>query len=135
MDKIYHQRFTLAAKSFISVVTLLAVYLFWFKSIAHIIVGVMVVLMLVSIIESVIHTTYKITSDDKLIIERGRLFKKRILPIGDIVKISRRETKFKLSHYILIEYGADKCVSLQPEDEDALMEEIKKHLIKIDETV
>ena len=135
MDKIYHQRFTLAAKSFISVVTLLAVYLFWFKSIAHIIVGVMVVLMLVSIIESVIHTTYKITSDDKLIIERGRLFKKRILPIGDIVKISRRETKFKLSHYILIEYGADKCVSLQPEDEDALMEEIKKRLIKIDETV
>ncbi|MBP7984813.1 MAG: PH domain-containing protein [Bacteroidaceae bacterium] len=135
MDKIYHQRFTLAAKSFITVVTLLAVYLFWFKSIAHIIVGVMVVLMLVSIIESVIHTTYKITSDDKLIIERGRLFKKRILPIGDIVKISRRETKFKLSHYILIEYGADKCVSLQPEDEDALMEEIKKHLIKIDETV
>jgi hypothetical protein len=135
MDKIYHQRFTLAAKSFITVVTLLAVYLFWFKSIAHIIVGVMVVLMLVSIIESVIHTTYKITSDDKLIIERGRLFKKRILPIGDIVKISRRETKFKLSHYILIEYGADKCVSLQPEDEDALMEEIKKRLIKIDETV
>ena len=135
MDKIYHQRFTLAAKSFITVITLLAVYLFWFKSIAHIIVGVMVVLMLVSIIESVIHTTYKITSDDKLIIERGRLFKKRILPIGDIVKISRRETKFKLSHYILIEYGADKCVSLQPEDEDALMEEIKKHLIKIDETV
>ena len=135
MDKIYHQRFTLAAKSFITVVTLLAVYLFWFKSIAHIIVGVMVVLMLVSIIESVIHTTYKITSDDKLIIERGRLFKKRILPIGDIVKISRRETKFKLSHYILIEYGADKCVSLQPEDEDALMEEIKKRLNKIDETV
>lgn len=135
MDKIYHQRFTLAAKSFITVITLLAVYLFWFKSIAHIIVGVMVVLMLVSIIESVIHTTYKITSDDKLIIERGRLFKKRILPIGDIVKISRRETKFKLSHYILIEYGADKCVSLQPEDEDALMEEIKKRLIKIDETV
>ena len=135
MDKIYHQRFTLAAKSFITVVTLLAVYLFWFKSIAHIIVGVMVVLMLVSIIESVIHTTYKITSDDKLFIERGRLFKKRILPIGDIVKISRRETKFKLSHYILIEYGADKCVSLQPEDEDALMEEIKKRLNKIDETV
>ena len=125
----------MAAKSFITVVTLLAVYLFWFKSIAHIIVGVMVVLMLVSIIESVIHTTYKITSDDKLIIERGRLFKKRILPIGDIVKISRRETKFKLSHYILIEYGADKCVSLQPEDEDALMEEIKKRLNKIDETV
>ena len=125
----------MAAKSFITVVTLLAVYLFWFKSIAHIIVGVMVVLMLVSIIESVIHTTYTITSDDKLIIERGRLFKKRILPIGDIVKISRRETKFKLSHYILIEYGADKCVSLQPEDEDALMEEIKKRLIKIDETV
>ena len=125
----------MAAKSFITVITLLAVYLFWFKSIAHIIVGVMVVLMLVSIIESVIHTTYKITSDDKLIIERGRLFKKRILPIGDIVKISRRETKFKLSHYILIEYGADKCVSLQPEDEDALMEEIKKRLIKIDETV
>ncbi len=135
MDKIYHQRFTLAAKSFITVITLLAVYLFWFKSIAHIIVGVMVVLMLVSIIESVIHTTYKITSDDKLIIERGRLFKKRILPIGDIVKISRRETKFKLSHYILIEYGADKCVSLQPEDENALMEEIKKRLNKIDETV
>ena len=135
MDKIYHQRFTLAAKSFITVITLLAVYLFWFKSIAHVIVGVMVVRMLVSIIESVIHTTYKITSDDKLIIERGRLFKKRILPIGDIVKISRRETKFKLSHYILIEYGADKCVSLQPEDEDALMEEIKKRLIKIDETV
>lgn len=135
MDKIYHQRFTLAAKSFITVITLFAVYLFWFKSVAHVIVGVMVVLMLVAVIESVIHTTYKITSDNKLIIDRGRLSKKQIFPISDIVKISRRETKFKLSHYILIEYGVDKCVSLQPEDENALMDEIKKRLNKIDETV
>jgi len=135
MDKIYHQRFTLAAKSFITIITLFAVYLFWFKSIAHVVVGVMVVLMLVAVIESVIHTTYKITSDDNLVIDRGRFSQKKTVPISDIVKMSRRETKFKLSHYILIEYGADKCVSLQPEDEEALMDEIKKRLNKIDETV
>lgn len=135
MDKIYHQRFTLAAKSFITIITLFAVYLFWFKSIAHVVVGVMVVLMLVAVIESVIHTTYKITSDDNLVIDRGRFSQKKSFPISNIVKMSRRETKFKLSHYILIEYGADKCVSLQPEDEEALMDEIKKRLTKIDETV
>jgi hypothetical protein len=135
MDKIYHQRFTLAAKSFITIITLFAVYLFWFKSLTHVIMGVVVMLALVAIIESVIHTTYKITSNGDLVIDHGRFFKKKILPISDIVKMSRCETKFKLSHYILIEYGVNKSVSLQPEDEKTLMDEINKRLNKIDETV
>ena len=135
MDKIYHQRFTLAAKSFITIITLFAVYLFWFKSVMHVTMGFVVVLVLVAVIESVIHTTYKITSDGNLIIDHGRFSKKKTFPISDIVKMSRHETKLRLSHYILIEYGADNCVSLQPEDENALMDEINRRLNQIDETV
>jgi hypothetical protein len=135
MNKIYHQRFTLAMKMFITIVTLLAVYLFWFRSMVHAIIGLIVVVFLVLLIDRVVRTTYTITSDGRIIVDRGRFTAKIQFPINEIVKVSHLKTQFKLSQYILIEYGAGKTVSLQPENEKGFIDELNKRLKKEEESL
>lgn len=135
MDRLYHQRFTLAAKSCITIITLLAVYLFWFRSLLHAVIGILIVLLLVFMIERVIHTSYTLTDDGYLLISYGRFFHSKRIPISDIIKISKHNTSLKMSHYILIEYGADNMVSVLPEDENSFIEELNRRLKKVDESL
>lgn len=135
MDRLYHQRFTLAAKSSITIITLLAVYLFWFRSLFHALIGILIVLLLVMMIERVIHTSYTLTDDGFLVIGRGRFSKPCRIPITDIIRITKHSTSLKMSHYILIEYGAGNMVSVLPEDEAAFMEELNRRLKKVDESL
>lgn len=130
MNKIYHQRFTLASKSFITIITLLAVYLFWFRNAVHAILGLAVVIILVCLIERIIHTTYTLTSEGDLVIDRGRFARRTSIPVNEIVKVRQLQSKLRLSKYILIEYGAGKMASLQPEDGKAFLEELDLHLKK-----
>lgn len=131
MDRIYHQRFSLASKISITIMTLLAVYLFWIKSSVDIVLGAIVVVILVFMIERVIHTKYTLT-EDVLMIDGGRFFRSRSIPLGEIVKLSSMKSRYGFTHYILIEYGAGKAVSVMPEDEKAFVNEINRRMVKDD---
>jgi membrane protein YdbS with pleckstrin-like domain len=126
MDRLFHQRFTLAAKCTITVLTLLAGYLLWVRSAANALMGLVVVVVLVVIIERVIHTVYMFTSDGNLIISHGRFAKKLTIPVNEIIKVTRMTTPMKFSHYILLEYGSEHFVSVQPENDDAFIAELEK---------
>ena len=78
MDRTFHQRFTLAAKSGITIFTLLTAWFFWQKQAA---VGLLLMIVVIGMIERVIHTTYTfrrtqpIDRDEEhefLIIDKGR---------------------------------------------------------------
>lgn len=135
MDRIFHKRFTLAAKSYITVFALLVVYLFWIRGTINILLGLVFVIYLVFFIESVINTTYKFTDDGLLVIDKGRFSKKQSIPVNEIIKASKRSSQFKFSRYILLEYGANKTVSVLPEDEEAFMDELVKRQHKVEETL
>lgn len=134
MDRIFHQRFTIAAKSGITILTLLA---FWFFLQRQAIVGLLLVILLVVMIERVVHTRYIFSHDSSgfdsgkeeknvLIIDKGRFSHPLIIFFEDIKKVNMMSTAFHLSHYILIEYGDGKMASFQPEDEEAFLSELKK---------
>lgn len=132
MDRIFHQRFTLASKCGIMIFTLLAFYFFWMRSTINACLGLIVMIVLVVMIERVIHTTYTLTSDGNLIISRGRFSRPLTIPVNEIIKVSVMNTSMKLSHFILVEYGAGHLTSVQPEDDEAFLEELKKCQQKID---
>ena len=55
MDRTFHRRFTVGAKSGIALFSLLALYFFWTKTA---VIGLLLLIVVVGMIERVIHTTY-----------------------------------------------------------------------------
>ena len=135
MDRLFHQRFTLASKCGITILTLLAGYLLWVRSAANTLLGFVVVIILVVIIERVIHTVYIFTSAGNLVINHGRFTRKKTIPVNEIIKVTVVNTPMGFSHYILLEYGAEHFVSVQPENYEAFIEELKMRQAKIDNSL
>ena len=135
MDRLFHQRFTLASKCGIMILTLLAGYLLWMRSAANALLGFVVVIILVVIIERVIHTVYIFTSAGNLVIDHGRFARKITIPVNEIIKSTVVNTPMGLSHYILLEYGAEHFVSVQPENYEAFVEELRRRQAKIDNSL
>ena len=135
MDRLFHQRFTLASKCGIMILTLLAGYLLWMRSAANALLGFVVVIILVVIIERVIHTVYIFTSAGNLVIDHGRFARKITIPVNEIIKSTVVNTPMGLSHYILLEYGAEHFVSVQPENYEAFIEELRRRQAKIDNSL
>lgn len=132
MDRLFHQRFTLAFKCGITILTLLAGYLLWMHSASSALLGFVVVIILVVIIERVIHTVYIFTSSGNLVIKRGLLARKIEIPVNEIIKVTVVNTPMGFSHYILLEYGAEHFVSVQPDNYEAFIEELRTRQAKID---
>ncbi len=118
----FHHRFTLGAKGGIITFVVLAFYFFWVKSF---ILGLLLTVMAVLIMERVLHSEY-VLGDGKLIIRRGRFAKPREIVLSDIKSCRPMTTTFGMVHYLLIEYGDDKLVAVEPEQEQAFVEQLRK---------
>nr|MBP7472638.1 hypothetical protein [Prevotella sp.] len=131
MDRLFHQRFTISAKSGITLFTVLAGYFFWEKKA---VIALLLMVVIIGMIERVIHTTYtfkRIKPIDKdeeydfLIINRGRFSRIISIPVVEITRTSVIKTSLGLGHYILLEYGEGNMIGVQPENDDAFLAEIK----------
>lgn len=118
MDRTFHHRITVGAVCGIVLLLILAVYAFWVKSV---ILGLFVVLALVLVSERSLHTRY-IFHDRELIIYYGRLSKSKHILLADIHSCKPMTTVFGLVRYLLIGYGNDKLVSVQPDNEPAFVD-------------
>ena len=127
MDRVFHHQFTLVAKCAIVLFTLFSLWCFWhMMPFAGFITAIFVVL----IIERVLHTTYTFMHDDQgnniLRVDRGRLSHHKDIRVADIVKVIPMQTAFGASRYLLVKYGPNRLISLQPDDQTAFMSELKK---------
>ena len=92
--------------------------------------GFITAIFVVLIIERVLHTTYTFMHDDQgndiLRIDRGRLSCHKDIRVADIVKVIPMQTTFGASRYLLVKYGPNRLIGLQPDDQKAFMSELKK---------
>jgi hypothetical protein len=126
MNRIFHHKITPVAKCAVASFTLFSLWCFWhLQAFSGFVTAVLVVLM----VERVLHTTYTFMQDDTgnevLCIERGRLSRQRIIRIADIVQITPLQTAFGASQYLLVKYGPNRLISLQPDDTKAFLAELK----------
>lgn len=91
----------------------LAIYLFWIKSA---ITGCVFIALSVLVIERVLHSEY-VFSDDTLTVYRGRFAKSKTIRLNQIRSCRPITTTFGLSHYLLLEYGEEQYVAVEPEQE------------------
>lgn len=126
MDRTFHQRFSPASACGILAFALLALYLFWVK---NALAGCCLAAVVLVMIERIIHTTYVFShngNEEMLVINKGRFSKTKHIRINDIVKCHKMSTGFGLSQYILLQCGHKTLVSVQPDNADAFIAEIKK---------
>lgn len=127
MKRIFHHHITPVAKAALALFVLLAVYYFWIQQPFY---GLIATLIAVLATERVLHTTYVFAQNssgvEELIISHGRLSRTRIIRISDIVRITPMRTAFGLSRYLLLHYGTHHLQSVQPDDMEGFIQELKK---------
>jgi len=115
MNRIFHARITWYQYFYLILLGVLAFYLLWIKTI---ILAALCMLLLVFFIERFIHTTYTITTNDKLIISTGRFTKTKTIDITDIVSVEKKHSakmgRFSVTSYLLIRYSTNKYVAVLP---------------------
>lgn len=112
---------------FIALIAALAVYFLWNRMP----VGcVAMLLLLVMAIERVIHTTYTITTDGRLVVSYGRFQKPVVIAVREVRRVEKlRGLHFGrhcLVEYLLVCYGDEKHVAVMPVKEDEFLETLHK---------
>ena len=131
MNRVFHARITWYHLLFLVLVSVCTVYLVWHKQALGALLFSLVLLVL---IECVIHTTYTVTAEGLLVIATGRFYKKRTIPIEEILSIERKRsmTVFNCSvtHFVLIRWGYDKYVALIPVKEKEFIQLIRERIVQ-----
>ena len=133
MMRTFHQRFSLASKIAVLLATSLAFYLFWNKMF---IFGVIVAFAVVVMVERVSHSSYSFVEKEGeqwLVVNHGRFSKTKTIRIAEVLKLTPMKTTFGMSHYLLMLYGNNHLMSLQPADEQSFCKELQRRM-KIVET-
>nr|WP_302830697.1 PH domain-containing protein [uncultured Bacteroides sp.] len=129
MNRIFHARIAAGQYVFLFLAAGLAVYGLWEK---HILIAVFFMLLLIVCIERLIHTTYTITFDGKLIIFSGRFSRSKEILLKDITSVGRSSSmrigKFAVIRYVLIKYGGGKCMALLPVKEEEFIRLLRERI-------
>lgn len=124
----FHQRFSLASKIAVLLATSLAFYLFWNKMF---IFGVIVAFAVVVMVERVSHSSYSFVEKEGeqwLVVNHGRFSKTKTIRIAEVLKLTPMKTSFGMSHYLLMLYGNNHLMSLQPADEQSFCKELQRRM-------
>lgn len=130
MDRTFHYRISWLNIVSIIVVAAAMVYFLWNRSTGSIIVGFVLLFITMLMIERVIHTEYVITADGVLQIKRGKLSRPILIRIDDIATMQVVRSNILTLRFIMIVYGRGQQIAVQPVNEEAFMEEIKKRHTK-----
>lgn len=131
MNRIFHARIATGQYLFIILAGALAVYGLWEK---YILIAVLFMLLLIVSIEKLIHTTYTITPDNKLVLFFGRFSRGKEILLKDITSVERGSSmqigKFAVMRYVLIKYGEGKCIALLPVKEDEFIRLLEERMAR-----
>lgn len=130
MNRIFHARIAAGQYLFIILAGAMAVYGLWEK---NILIAVLFMLLLVVSIEKLIHTTYTVTADNRLLLLFGRFSRGREILLKDITSVERTSSmrigRFAVMRYVLVRYGEGKCVALLPVKEEEFIRLLKQSML------
>lgn len=92
MNRIFHVKIAGGTYFLLILLTAVMVFAFWCMKAM---IGLVVALGLIIIIERIIHSTYTLTADGKLVVYYGRFYKGKTIPLIDITDVEP-ETKFRI---------------------------------------
>ena len=123
MNRIFHARIAIGQYLFLVLTTIIVVYAMWMQ---HAVMA----------IERLIHTTYTLTTDDKLLLFYGRFSRSEEISLKDIISVERASSmkigRFAVMRYVLVKYGTKgKCAVLLPVKEDMFIKTLTNRLNEV----
>jgi len=124
-DRSFKRRLENMALAIPLLLVAMIVVVMWHRSLANALVGLLLAILLVLVLERMLHTEYRFEGD-MLVVIRGRFAKRKNIPLNEIIRVVPVKGKLLVTHYLLIEYGAGREQAVQPMNEEAFLNEIKK---------
>ena len=129
MNRIFHARIAIGQYLFLVLTTIIVVYAMWMQ---HAVMAILFMLLLVIAIERLIHTTYTLTTDDKLLL----FYRSEEISLKDIISVERASSmkigRFAVMRYVLVKYGTKgKCAVLLPVKEDMFIKTLTNRLNEV----
>ena len=133
MNRIFHARIAIGQYLFLVLTTIIVIYAMWMQ---HAVMAVLFMLLLVIAIERLIHTTYTVTTDDRLLLFYGRFSRSEEISLKDIISVERASSmkigRFAVMRYVLVKYGTKgKCAVLLPVKEDMFIKTLTNRLNEV----
>ncbi|WP_455663645.1 PH domain-containing protein [Phocaeicola sp.] len=129
MNRIFHVKIAQGAYIFLVLCTALMVIAFWYQ---EAIVGMIMALLLIVNIERIIHSTYTLTADGKVVVYYGRFYKGKTISLTDITDVElKRSSGFggiMPSKYVLVHYENKNLLSLVPVKPEEFINALVKRL-------
>ena len=129
MNRIFHVKIAGGTYFLLILLTAVMVFAFWCMKAM---IGLVVALGLIIIIERIIHSTYTLTADGKLVVYYGRFYKGKTIPLTDITDVElKRSSGFggiMPSKYVLIHYEKKNLLSLVPVKPEEFINALVKRL-------
>lgn len=126
INRTFHYRVTFLNYVAIIVVAVAALCAFWHKSAANAVVGLALMIAVVLMVERIVHTAYTLTADGRLRVSKGRFSRRVEIRLTDIVSVETVHGRLLPVRYVLVRYGAGHELAVQPANEEAFIEEIRK---------
>ena len=89
MNRIFHVKIAGGTYFLLILLTAVMVFAFWCMKAM---IGLVVALGLIIIIERIIHSTYTLTADGKLVVYYGRFYKGKTIPLIDITDVELKRS-------------------------------------------
>ncbi|OKZ06581.1 PH domain-containing protein [Bacteroides stercorirosoris] len=130
MNRIFHARIAAGQYLFLLIATAATIHEMWMK---HAVMAIIFMLLLIIAIERLIHTTYTLTADGRLILYFGRFTRSKEVLLKDIISVERTSSMkigcFAVMRYVLVRYGTEgKCAVLLPVKEDMFIKMLRERL-------
>ena len=129
MDRIFHARIAAGQYAALLLFGGLLVYCLWVKYVG---IALLWCILLLHFIEKLIHTTYTLTADGRLVLYLGRFARKREIALDDIASVESVQAvmlgRLAVRHYVLVHLKNGKCEMLMPVNEEDFIHALNKRL-------
>lgn len=129
MNRIFHVKIAGTTYLYLILLTAAMILAFWCMKA---IIGLVIALGLIVAIERIIHSTYTLAADGKLVVYHGRFYKGKTIPLTDITDVELKRSSglggMMASTYVLVHYGEGKLLSLVPVKPEEFINALVKRL-------
>ena len=125
-DRIFHHRISWASYAGMVVLAVCALSFLWHRERpASIVVGLLLAMVTVMVVERMLHTRY-VFRGNQLHISPGRFARAQEVCVAHVSKVSVVSMPLGLRRYVLLQMDDGRELAVQPESEQAFMEEMEK---------
>ena len=135
MNRTFQHKISIQAIAAVVLLAACALMLFLNRTGITPLLGMVLLIIGAAAVDRTVHTEYIMTSDNQLVISRGRIAKPIVVNIEDIVAVRPVRGLLFVASHIVIEYGAVHFTSVQPADSEGFVKELKRRLQQSDSTI